>query len=311
VTDVAPRVATFILVVIGVFVFSLYGNLPTAAHAQQRETSATVTRVVDGDTVEIRPAIGGIEEVRLIGVDTPETVDSSEGVEPYGPKATQFTTSELEGKRVRFEFDQEREDQYGRLLAYVRIGSQVFNETLLRQGYAQLYVVAPNDKYEARFRAAQQEARGAERGIWGLTRQQQCELANRGNGIGEGSPGCGAGAPSNAPAPEAPGQTLQGGTSGADSDCADFPSQAAAQAELGRDPSDPSGLDDDGDGQACETFEYGVEAPAAGDPAGGGAEGGPGQVQLRELPDTGGPPFILLPWAFTLCVAGANLLRRS
>ncbi|HEX2181422.1 MAG TPA: thermonuclease family protein [Rubrobacteraceae bacterium] len=272
--SVAPRVATFILVIILAFLLTLSGVLPSAAHAQQQETSATVTRVVDGDTIEISPAIGGIEEVRLIGVDTPETVDPSEDVEPYGPQASSFAKRELEGEMVRLEFDQVREDQYERLLAYVHVGGQMFNETLLRQGYAQLYILAPNDNYEARFRQAQQQARSAERGIWGLTRQQQCELANRGNGIGEGSPGCRADGPSNPPAPEAPKEAPPR----EDRDCADFPSRAAAQAALDRDPSDPNGLDDDGDGQACETSDYGSEAPPDREPAGGS---GTPQPQLR------------------------------
>src|SRR5215212_454520 len=83
-------------------------------------------------------------------------------------------------------------DQYGRVLAYVRLSGQAntFNETLLSEGYAQLEIVSPNDRYEARFSQAQDEARQAQRGIWGLPKEQQCELANRGNGIGEGSPAC-------------------------------------------------------------------------------------------------------------------------
>jgi micrococcal nuclease len=133
----------FILFMVGAFAISVSGDLATAAYAQQPETSATVTRVVDGDTIEISPAIGGIEDVRLIGVDTPETVDPSTPVQPYGPQASNFTKAQLEGKRVALEFDEVREDQYGRLLAYIHVGGQLFNETLLRQGYAQLYIVPP------------------------------------------------------------------------------------------------------------------------------------------------------------------------
>ena len=91
---------------------------------------------------------------------------------------------------MALEFDEEREDQYGRLLAYVHVGGQIFNETLLRQGHAQLYIVPPNDKYEVRFRQAQQQARTAKSGLWRLPQSQLCQLADRGNGIGEGSPGC-------------------------------------------------------------------------------------------------------------------------
>jgi micrococcal nuclease len=69
------RIVALALFVIGALAASSSGDLTTAAGAQQDEATATVTRVVDGDTVEISPAIGGIEDVRLIGVDTPETVD--------------------------------------------------------------------------------------------------------------------------------------------------------------------------------------------------------------------------------------------
>ena len=98
--SVALRVAVFILFMVSTFVISLGGDLATAAYAQQGEATATVTRVVDGDTIEISPAIGGIEDVRLIGVDTPETVDPGTPVQPYGPQASSFTKAQLEGKRV-------------------------------------------------------------------------------------------------------------------------------------------------------------------------------------------------------------------
>ncbi len=201
------RVVTFFFFLLVVaFAMSLSGILPTAARAQEQAT--TVTRVVDGDTVEVSPAIGGKDEVRLIGVDTPETVDPDSPVQPYGQEASRFTTRELEGERVRLEFDEDREDDLGRLLAYVRVGggAATFNETLLSQGYAQLWVIPPNDRYEARFRQAQQQAKGAGRGIWDLPRQQRCQLADHGNGIGEGSPGCDDATPQPEPQQPAPQQ---------------------------------------------------------------------------------------------------------
>ncbi len=264
----------------------------------------TVTRVVDGDTIEIRPAINGIEDVRLIGVDTPETVDPSTGVQPYGPQASRFTTREFEGEQVQLEFDQEREDQFGRLLAYVHLADgTLFNETLLRQGYAQLFIVPPNDKYEARFRAAQEEARDAERGLWGLPQAQLCQLTDRGNGIGEGSPGC-----TDTPSPTT------------DRDCPDFSSQAAAQAQLERDPTDPHRLDADEDGQACEDFDY----------AGGSVDDDPDDHQYntdgkevtvivetipdkKVLVDTGGSALVTIGVfvALGFMGLGINLLRRA
>jgi micrococcal nuclease len=158
------------------------------------DATVTVSGVADGDTIEVTPAIDGVEDVRLIGVDTPETVDPSEEVEPYGPEAPAFATQELVGRKVQLEFGLERWDDYDRLLAYIYTGGRMFNEELVEGGYAQAYPYPPNTKYEARFEAAQDAARSAELGIWGLTLAQQCQLADRGNGIGEGTAGCSASA---------------------------------------------------------------------------------------------------------------------
>jgi micrococcal nuclease len=146
------------------------------------DATVTVSRVVDGDTVEISLAVSGNEEVRLIGMDTPETKDPSEGVEPLGPEASAFATDSLTGQSVELEFDVEQVDQYGRLLAYVYLGGEMFNEVLVHEGYAQAYPYEPNTRYEGRFAAAQEGARAAGLGIWGLTLAQQCQLADRGNG---------------------------------------------------------------------------------------------------------------------------------
>jgi micrococcal nuclease len=212
---------------------------------------ATVREVVDGDTIEVQPAIRGEEEVRLIGVDTPETKDPEEEIEPYGPEASKYTSTELEGEKVELEFDVERKDQYGRVLAYVYpLGEDMFNEDLLELGYAQVYTVSPNDKYEDRFEAAQEEAMDDDIGIWALSHREQCKLADRGNGIGEGTPGCDRQQPAPKPAAAAP-PTFR------DRDCSDFDSRAEAQEVLNDDPSDPNGLDADNDGLACETSSFG------------------------------------------------------
>lgn len=155
------------------------------------DKTVTVSRVVDGDTIEINPTINGVEDVRLIGIDTPETVDPSEEVEPYGSEASAFATEELAGQEVQLEFDEEKVDQYDRLLAYVYTGGgEMFNEDLVEMGYAQAYPYPPNTMYEMRFERAQRKAKARDLGIWGLPLDQQCLLADRGNGIGEGSIGC-------------------------------------------------------------------------------------------------------------------------
>ncbi len=150
-------------------------------------TEVTVYRVIDGDTVEVRPAIEGEEDVRLIGVDTPETAGSPDSAQPYGEEASCFTWRALEGERVTLRFDEEKKDDYGRVLAYLYSSDgTIFNETLLEKGYAQVATFPPNVKHVERFEGAQREARNADRGIWGLSRARLCRLTDRGNDIGGG-----------------------------------------------------------------------------------------------------------------------------
>ncbi|MHB0976459.1 MAG: thermonuclease family protein [Candidatus Aquicultorales bacterium] len=144
---------------------------------------ATVTEVTDGDTVKVSLK-GKPEKVRLIGIDTPETKDPSEPVEPYGQEASDFTTRELSGKKVFLELDVEERDKYGRLLAYVWIeepssdkGPDVralmFNAKLLLEGYAQLLTIPPDVKYVDYFTKFQTEAREDSRGLWRLSPTSQ------------------------------------------------------------------------------------------------------------------------------------------
>ena len=249
------------------------------------DRTVTVSRVVDGDTVEISPAVDGVTDVRLIGIDTPETVDPGEEVEPYGPESSDFATEELTGRRVGLEFGAERTDQYDRLLAYVYVGGEMFNEVLVAEGYAQAFPYEPNTEHEGTFASAQEEARATGLGIWGLTLAEQCLLANHGNGIGEGSPGCGnatAGASvSPEPTPSAP--------SSSELDCSDFGSQAEAQAALDADPSDPNGLDAEGDGQACEASSFGGSTASASASASASVSASPGASSPGPVGGGGAP----------------------
>lgn len=126
-----------------------------------------IVRVVDGDTFKIM-FNGKEESVRLIGVDTPESVnpDKSKNNE-YGKIASDFTKSYLENKEVSLEFDVQERDKYGRLLAYVYIDGEMFNKVLLQEGYAQLDTVPPNVKYVNDFKEIQKEARDNNKGFWG------------------------------------------------------------------------------------------------------------------------------------------------
>lgn len=125
--------------------------------------SYTVRRVVDGDTL----LLADRKRVRLMGVDTPETVKENTPVQPWGPEASEFTKQFVGGGQVRLEFDRERVDQYGRYLAYVWVGDRMLNEELLRAGLARWEPhYHYNEQMKNRFRRAQREAQQAQRGIW-------------------------------------------------------------------------------------------------------------------------------------------------
>ena len=127
-----------------------------------------VVRVVDGDTFVI-DRDGTQHAVRLIGVDTPETVHPSMPVQAYGKEASRFLTNLLKGERVYVVLDpqQGEKDRYGRLLGYVyRVPDGMFvNAEIIRQGYGHAYTRYPF-KYMAGFKKLEQFAKLAEKGLW-------------------------------------------------------------------------------------------------------------------------------------------------
>jgi micrococcal nuclease len=134
-----------------------------------RSGEPTVRRVVDGDTIVVALP-GGDEQVRLVGIDTPETVKPDSPVECFGPEASARTKALLPpGTTIRLERDVEARDRYGRLLAYVyRQADGVFvNLALATEGYARHLTIAPNNAYADRFAGAAATARRDGRGLWG------------------------------------------------------------------------------------------------------------------------------------------------
>jgi micrococcal nuclease len=116
-----------------------------------------VNRVIDGDTIEVEldDRIGGgpaLEDVRYIGVDTPESVKPDTPVQCYGSEAS--------------DFNRELRDRFGRLLAYVYVGDTFVNAELLRLGYARTLEIEPNTSNAGRFDSLEESAGKAGRGLW-------------------------------------------------------------------------------------------------------------------------------------------------
>lgn len=133
---------------------------------EQSEATYLVTRVVDGDTI-IVDMDGTEERIRMIGIDTPESVhpDADRNVE-YGKVASGFTRDKLQDQNVILEYDVEERDRYGRILAYVWLDGEMFNKTLLQEGHAKVATYPPNVKYVDDFVALQEQAREKEKGVW-------------------------------------------------------------------------------------------------------------------------------------------------
>jgi micrococcal nuclease len=131
--------------------------------------TAKITRVIDGDTVEIE----GGQKVRYIGIDTPETVDPRKPVQCFGAEASKKNKDLVEGKIVRMEKDVTDKDKYGRLLRYVYVGDDFINVEMVKQGFAYSYSYPPDIKFQNQILQAQQEAEAGKRGLWSA-----CPLKN-------------------------------------------------------------------------------------------------------------------------------------
>ena len=141
--------------------------------------SATVVRIVDGDTVEVvidaispgpgagETTIGEAYIVRLIGIDTPESVKPGTPVECFAKEASAATKALLEGAAVTMVKDVENTDRYDRLLRYIYMEDEMANARLVVNGYASAYTYPPNVRWSELFVQLQREARENDRGLWG------------------------------------------------------------------------------------------------------------------------------------------------
>lgn len=162
--------------------FDQTAEVTTAAQPLSKETADTpesnripVTFVegTDGDTFKV--SLDGKEEkVRLLLVDTPESVKPDTPVQPFAKEASDFTLNQLKKGNLTLELDVSERDKYGRLLAYAWIGDKMLNEMLLEEGYARVaYIYPPNVKYVDQFKEIQAKAQKSSVGIWSIENYAQ------------------------------------------------------------------------------------------------------------------------------------------
>jgi len=212
---------------------------------EQQYTYYKVTAVVDGDTIKI-DMNGTAETLRLIGIDTPETVDPRKPVQCFGKEASSKAKELLSGQSVRIEKDstQGDRDKYDRLLAYIwREDGLFYNEYMVKQGYAHEYTYDNPYKYQTQFKADEAYARQNQLGLWS---PDTCN----GDATKETS---------SPPPVLSPNVSVPEGTTCSSNayNCSDFKTHAEAQAVYeycGGVSNDIHKLDADGDGQACESL---------------------------------------------------------
>lgn len=172
-------------VLVGIWIFSLQANkatnqptktpkefvvaevVPTPSIENKKDTYEVI-KVTDGDTIQIMAA-DKKQTVRMIGVDTPESVDPRKPVQCFGEKASKKTSELLLNKKIYLEADstQGDSDRYKRLLRYVFLedGTNV-NKLLIEQGFGHQYTYNKPYKYREEFIKAETDARESERGLW-------------------------------------------------------------------------------------------------------------------------------------------------
>jgi micrococcal nuclease len=154
--------AAVLVLVLGI----LLSRSEVSAPVPEDQDSVKVIHVIDGDTVRVRFADGRESKVRLLGIDSPEMGDRRETVRIQAHLAKRFTFYHLYRKDVRLSYDWDREDDYGRILAYLWKGRDLFNEKIISEGFAFAYRRHPY-KRQKEFILLEAEARRNHLGLWG------------------------------------------------------------------------------------------------------------------------------------------------
>ena len=151
---------------------SLLGLLSSCTNADILQADvATIVSVVDGDTIVLKVQ-SQTETVRLLGIDTPETVHPSKPIECFGPEASAFAKATLvKGSTVKLLRDVEPRDRYQRLLVYLFLADgTLFNQLLIDRGFARTLSIEPNTAFASQFAWHESNAKNRRVGLW-----QSCE----------------------------------------------------------------------------------------------------------------------------------------
>ena len=138
-----------------------------------RTVTGTVTKVSDGDTIQVTTPEQTKLRVRLYGMDAPETPKINQRTgrvnkpgQPYGEESWKALEGKIMGKQVRLDIIDI--DRYKRMVGVIWISNRNINLEMVKEGYAEAYIEYLKESYRAQFIRAEKEARSARRGIWSL-----------------------------------------------------------------------------------------------------------------------------------------------
>jgi micrococcal nuclease len=161
----SPHLLVQLLIILAVAGYYLFCNRSIFTDYSK----VKVAKIIDGDTI----ILDNGKHLRYLGIDTPETHLMQEGnwvyaPQPFGKEAAEFNRGLVEGKTIKVEFDTQKNDKYSRLLGYCYLpDGQIVNAKMLEEGYATLFIKAPNIKHTDIFLAAQNKARESKKNLWG------------------------------------------------------------------------------------------------------------------------------------------------
>lgn len=170
-----PHLIALIIIFFMVFLFSILSTLNSPSKSLSIKINldfalkGKVTKVIDGDTFYFKPTFGKQKKVRMLGIDAPESVSSKTATNSdFGKKVSNYLNKKLLNKKVSLVLDKNIYDAYDRILAYVFINNNDFNNHLLLIGYAKAYFVGSNIKFKSKYLNTEKIARKNGSGMWGL-----------------------------------------------------------------------------------------------------------------------------------------------
>ena len=150
--------------ILGILLLLLFFNTGLKSKLSSNSEVYTVEEIIDGDTV----ILAGVDtHVRYLGIDCPEIPVEDAPGDPFSMEAKNLNERLVGDKKIRLEFDEEKYDDYGRMLAYVFVDGIFVNEYLVSKGLALAFIIKPNDKYSNLIYQAEEKAKRERVGIWG------------------------------------------------------------------------------------------------------------------------------------------------